>query len=90
MRTRERFVTPEERRKILDNYPGGDPFRDFLFAMEETGCRPGEVAMVTGDHVNLDLGVWVFDEHKTESKTQEARVVILTPAMAVLTPMYVR
>ncbi len=38
MRTRERFITQEERRKILANYPEGDPFRDFLFAMEETGC----------------------------------------------------
>ena len=85
MRTRERFVTQEERRRILDNYPEGDCFRDFLFALEHTGCRPGEVSAVTAEHVNLDLGVWVLSEHKTESKTQEARVVILTPDMLALT-----
>jgi integrase len=90
MRTRERFVTPEERRKILANYPEGDPFRDFLFALEETGCRPGEVGMVTAEHVNFDLGVWVLDDHKTESKTQEARVIVLTPAMVELTRRLVR
>ena len=43
-RARERFLTKEERRRIFDRYPEGDCFRDFLFAMEQTGCRPGEVA----------------------------------------------
>ena len=34
--------------------------------MMETGARPGEVRRVTAAHVNLDLGVWVFQEHKFE------------------------
>ena len=46
--------------------------------------------MVTAEHVNLELGVWVLGEHKTESKTQEARVVILTPSMVELTRRLVR
>jgi integrase len=90
MRARERFVTRQERRKVLDNYPEGDPFRDFLFALEETGCRPGEASMVTAEHADLDLGVWVLAEHKTESKARGARVVILTPAMVELTRRLVR
>jgi integrase len=85
MRRRERFITAEERRKIFDNYPEGDCFRDFLFALEHTGCRPGEASTVTTENVNLALGVWVFGEHKTEEKTGEARVVILTPEMVELT-----
>jgi integrase len=84
-RARERFLTAEERQKIFDNYPAGDPFRDFLFALEQTGCRPGEVAMVTADHFEPHTGVWVLGEHKTEGKTGEPRVVILTPAMIDLT-----
>lgn len=84
-RARERFLTPEERRKIFDNYPEGDCFRDFLFALEHTGCRPGEVGMVTAEHANLAMGVWVFDEHKTEHVTAEPRIVILTPEMVNLT-----
>ena len=83
-RARERFLTREERQLIFDNYPEGDTFRDFLFALENTGCRPGEVAMVTAGHVELRTGVWVLDEHKTEAKTGEPRVVILTPAMVEL------
>jgi integrase len=84
-RARERFLTREERRRIFDRYPEGDCFRDFLFALEETGCRPGEVSAVTAAHVDLRSGVWVFKEHKTDHATGEERVVILTPAMLELT-----
>jgi integrase len=84
-RARERFLTAEERQQIFDNYCEGDCFRDFLFALEHTGCRPGEVAAVTAEHVDLRTGVWVLDEHKTEHATGEPRVVILTPPMIELT-----
>src|SRR5262249_16544039 len=78
-RARERFVPRAERRRIYENYKDGDPFRDFLFALAETGARPGEVVAVTSAHVDLRSGVWQFDEHKTAGKTGERRVVILTP-----------
>lgn len=84
-RARERFLTREERQKIFDNYPEGDCFRDFLFALENTGCRPGEVSMVTAEHVDLHNGVWVLDEHKTEHTVGEPRIIILTPDMLALT-----
>ena len=80
-RARERYLTIEERQKIFDNYPEGDCFRDFLFAMENTACRPGEVASVTAAQVNLHAGVWQFEEHKTDEKTGENRTIILTPEM---------
>jgi len=41
-KSRERFLTREERKRIFDRYPEGDCFRDFLFAMEQTGCRPAK------------------------------------------------
>ena len=62
-----------------------DCFRDFLFALEETGCRPGEVSAVTAADVDLRTGAWVLDEHKTAAKTNEVRVIILTPKMVELT-----
>jgi integrase len=83
-RARERFVTREERQKIFDNYPEGDCFRDFLLALEHTGCRPGEVAAVTAANVDLRDGLWVLTEHKTEGKTGAARVVVLTPEVVEL------
>ena len=84
-RARERFLTPEERGRIFDNYRESDCFRDFLFALEQTGGRPGEVSLVTAEHVDLRTGVWVLDEHKTEHITAESRIVILTPSMVELT-----
>lgn len=84
-KSRERFLTPEERRQIFDNYKAGDPFIEFLRAMQETGARPGEIAKVTTDNVNLRAGTWEFGEHKTASRTNEKRVIILTPAMVELT-----
>lgn len=36
---------------------------------------------MTAAHVNLDLGVWVFEEHKTVKKTGKPRVIYLGPEM---------
>jgi integrase len=60
-------------------------FRDFVFALQETGCRPSEVSRVTSTHADLELGVWVFPDHKTAKKTGKPRIVYLTPAMIELT-----
>jgi integrase len=81
---RERVLSAEERQKLLASI-GDQEFRDFVFALLETGARPSEVRRVTTAHVRLDLGVWVFREHKTFEKTGKPRVVYLTPAMAELT-----
>jgi integrase len=81
---RERLLTPAERKQIFDAIPD-QPFREFLFALQESGARPGEVRRVTRAHVNLDAGVWVFHDHKTKGKTGRPRVVYLTPAMLELT-----
>jgi integrase len=83
-RHRDRILTPEERQEILRTIPD-QHFRDFVFAMQETGARPGEVRKVTAAHVNLDLGVWVFKEHKTVKRTGRPRIIYLTPAMVELT-----
>lgn len=56
-------------------------FRNFVFAMQETGARPSEVRRVTAEDVNLELGVWVFFDHKTAQKTGRPRTIYLTPAM---------
>ncbi|HEX3147892.1 MAG TPA: site-specific integrase [Gemmataceae bacterium] len=81
---RTRVLTKDEQDQILAAVKD-QQFRDFLFAMLDTGCRPGEVARVTAAEVNLDLGVWVFEKHKTAKKTKKPRVVYLTPAMVEMT-----
>jgi integrase len=81
---RQRVLTADERRQILEAIPD-EPFRQFVFAMQETGCRPGEVAAVTAAQVDLTLGVWTFGDHKTAHQTGKPRVVYLSPAGLALT-----
>jgi integrase len=83
-RRRDRILTPAEKAEILVAIADRH-FREYVFALLETGARPGEVRKVTAAHVNLELGVWTFAEHKTAVKTGKPRVVYLTPAMVELT-----
>jgi integrase len=80
---RERVLTAEEWAALVAAVRDQE-FKDFLFALRETGCRPGEVRKVTADNVNLGLGLWVLEEHKTRKKTGLPRVVYLTPGMVEL------
>jgi integrase len=80
---RERIITTEEWEQLFSAVV--DPeFKNFLTAMRETGCRPGEVRKVTAAQVHLELGVWILEQHKTRKKTGRSRVVYLTPTMVAL------
>lgn len=81
---RTRVLTKSEQDEILGAIKDRE-FRDFVRAMIETGCRPGEVARVTAADVDLGLGVWMLRKHKTARKTGKPRVVYLTPATLELT-----
>ncbi len=83
-RRRDRVLSEAERKEVLGAIKD-ESFREFVFAMMETGARPGEVRKVTAADVNLELGVWAFKEHKTAKRTGKPRVVYLTPAMVELT-----
>jgi integrase len=80
IRHRDRVLTPQEQQAIAA-VPRDGAFKDFLFAMEQTGCRPGEIAGVTAEQVDLETGTWTFKRHKTVKKTSKPRVVYLTPPM---------
>jgi integrase len=81
---RDRVLTFAERRLILDSIRN-QFFRDFVMAVTLTGCRPGEVAKVSAEHIDLARGVWVFAKHKTVNKTGKARIVYLCPEAVELT-----
>jgi integrase len=81
---RTRVLTKEEREQIL-GVIREQRFREFVTALQETGCRPSEVATVTAADVDLTLGVWILKQHKTAKKTGRDRVVYLTPTMLDLT-----
>jgi len=75
---RVRVLSLDERTRILEAIQD-EPFRQFVLALQETGCRPGEVAKVTSQQVDLAVGVWVFEDHKTAHKTGKPRVIYLSP-----------
>jgi integrase len=81
---RDRLLTPAEKTEILETIKD-KPFREFVFALYETGCRPSEVARVTAANFDAERGLWVFAQHKTRKRTGKPRVVYLTPAMVELT-----
>jgi integrase len=80
---RTRVLTPVELSEILAAIKDRQ-FREFMQALLETGCRPSEVARVTAANVDIALGVWGFEQHKTAQKTHNPRIVYLTPAMVEL------
>jgi integrase/recombinase XerD len=81
---REKILTSEERGHILDFYPEGDPFRDFLIAMQESGARPGEIMRLMAADVNLGEGTATLTEHKTRGTTGKNRVIYLSPLLITL------
>jgi integrase len=81
---RTAIPTKEQVEKILAA-AWGQPFRDFLLALRETGCRPSEIMTLTSDRVNLGAGTWQV-RNKTRWKTgEDHRTVYLTPAVIELT-----
>lgn len=80
---RETILASDEQKAIRENTKD-EPFRDYLFALQETGCRPGEVAKITAAGFDLEAGLWNLPNHKTLHKTGEPRVVYLTPSMVTL------
>lgn len=81
---RDRILTPEEKKEILAAIKDRQ-FREFVFAMQESGARPSEVRRVTAANVDMKLGVWIFFDHKTVQKTGKPRIVYLSKPLQELT-----
>lgn len=58
--------------------------RRVLFALRETGARPGEVLSVTASDFDAEAGVWILHAHKTARTTGKPRIIVLTPALVSL------
>jgi integrase len=83
--TRVLAYLTQEQRKAVFQATKDTAFQLFLTALEQTGCRPGELCELTAEHVDLEQGIWVLPKHKTAKRTGKPRVVYLTAGMLELT-----
>jgi len=78
--------TGKKRIKRRQRPTPGERFRQVLFFLRYTGARPGEMAALTWDDVNLDNAVIVLRQHKTArtQRTPRPRVIQLVPLVVKL------
>jgi integrase len=76
-KTRKRFMSNEEYRALMRN--SAHDFKQLLFSLQQTGCRPKETQTLTWEQVREDR--WVLTEHKTAYKVQKPRVIYLSVPM---------
>lgn len=76
---REAIPTPEGALRALAGCVSVE-FRDYLWVLHETGCRPGEARAIEARDLDLDRGFW-RRPGKTTGVTGEDRIVYLTPGL---------
>jgi integrase len=83
----EAYLSAEQIEKILSVIDETDPFKQLVYAMLYTGCRPQEARLVEVRHVDLTAKVWVFppDEAKCGKKTGKPRTIYLDDNAVALT-----
>jgi integrase len=75
-------ISPEDHARLME--AATPSLRDVLFALRESGARPGEVCGVRAADFHAEQGVWILEQHKTADKTGKPRVIFLTPALIAL------
>jgi integrase len=77
---RERILTAEERRKVREAVRDRE-FKNYLFFLEQTGCRPfSEAGQLTAELIDFGDGTITFPKHKNARKGKK-RVVYMTPQL---------
>lgn len=85
-RPRKREAIPtHEQVEAMRKAAWGQPFRDLLTALIETGCRPSEVTRLQVKEVDLQAGLWRVHDKIRWKTGQEFRKVYLNATMIALT-----
>jgi integrase len=79
---RETLISAEDHERIRQ---ASDPaFRILVTALRLSGCRPGEISILTAQHFDERNGFWIYQDHKTRSKTGTLKAVPLHPCLNAL------
>ncbi len=75
-----------KRRNPRKRPTAGTRFRNVLFFLRYTGCRPSEMSALTWDAVDFEHGVIVLVQHKTRKllRTPRPRIIQMVPEVAKL------
>lgn len=80
---RERILTRSERQAIAGIVTSA--FRDFVFALEQTGCRPfSEMSRVTAAMVDFQAGSITLAKHKNAKRGKARTIYLTTPLIDLL------
>jgi len=74
-RGREALVTAEQHARLME--AATPALRDALTFLRETGCRPAELCALTAAHVDLQAGVCVLAQPKSD-RTDRPRLIFLS------------
>lgn len=78
-RGEDALIPPEAHATLLANAP--ECYRLALTFLHATGCRPSEACSLTASDVNLEAGVAILKQHKTEAKTSKPRLILLPDSL---------
>jgi len=78
---RKEVVTPEQWAKVKSRYKDGDPFRDLLEFIWDTGCRPHEARTIEARHVHMERLCVLFPPEEAKGK-KRWRIIRMTPRAA--------
>ncbi len=78
---KRRMKIPTEAQSLALIEAATSPFREVLWALLETGCRPKEVFGLTADRVNLDARTWLVQDKNRFKSGEEWRTIYLSESM---------
>jgi integrase len=81
-RGRKAVICQDDHRKLVKHAKG--PWKDFLELLWLTGARPGEIAGLRAEEVDLASKTVLLCEHKTADQTGKDRLIILPDEAVVI------
>jgi integrase/recombinase XerC len=82
-RGRKAIISPADHAKLIEHADAD--WKEYLALLWETGARPGEIAGLTVDDLDLANKMVILAKHKTAEQTGEDRIIHLTDtALAIL------
>ncbi|MCA9055809.1 MAG: tyrosine-type recombinase/integrase [Planctomycetaceae bacterium] len=81
---REAYITREQWTAVLSQVQEGDPFRDLLLMLWETGCRPQEARTLESRHFDPVARTVTFPRAESKGKRRQRVIVLNAVALGIV------